>query len=441
MESESLIEWDLEIPRDYYKAKGEKILEKYRYDASNRLLELERITTNLEALENHREAVYFSYDKQGNMLTDGSFNYEYDELNRLVSATGINQTANAGKKQCNRYDAEGLRHEMEENGKLVRFIYSEKEMVAEEDSNGEILRYIRGLGIVASDTEKARTYYHYKETADSDSNTLYYHYYNLDAQDSVTHIVDENGILNQYEYDVFGNVICSEEKVANRFGYTGQQLDPVTQQYYLRARFYNPVIARFLQEDTYLGDGLNLFTYVQNNPLKYYDPSGHACETKYNAYKKSSEQGISLQEPLEAYRDSKTSKYSETEIKNIIDNLQSDGFKTNPLRMAYEQEVADLASYSEELMRGGYSAEETARIVNQARRDLGIKYKNMTPQPLRDYIYEINIKRYGDKLGPSYEWLVCEKGSTNLEIINSSSRPNANIDKLLAGFEEWLRRQ
>ncbi|WP_242965506.1 RHS repeat-associated core domain-containing protein [Clostridium beijerinckii] len=30
--------------------------------------------------------------------------------------------------------------------------------------------------------------------------------------------------------------------------YTGQQFDGITGQYYLRARFYNPVIGRFAQD-------------------------------------------------------------------------------------------------------------------------------------------------------------------------------------------------
>ena len=137
----------------------------------------------------------------------------------------------------------------------------------------------------------------------------------------------------------------------------------------------------------------------------------------------------------------KVRKYSEAEIKSIIDNLQGDGFKNNPLRQAYENEVAGLKAYGEKLLASGMSEEQVARTLNQARRDLGIKYKNATPQPLRDYIYEINMGRYGDKLGPTYDWLVSEKGATNMDIINSSSRPNANIDKLLSGFEEWLRRQ
>ena len=86
---------------------------------------------------------------------------------------------------------------------------------------------------------------------------------------------------NHYEYDAFGNTVSCEEQVHNRFRYTGEQYDPLTGQYYLRARYYNPVIARFTQEDTYYGDGLNLYTYCQNNPILYHDPTGHG--TKENS--------------------------------------------------------------------------------------------------------------------------------------------------------------
>ena len=96
---------------------------------------------------------------------------------------------------------------------------------------------------------------------------------------SITHVTDEAGaVLNRYEYDAFGEFTCKEETVANRFAYTGEQHDPVAGMYYLRARFYNPVIGRFLQEDTYYGDGLNLYAYCRNNPVGYVDPSGHAGE-------------------------------------------------------------------------------------------------------------------------------------------------------------------
>ncbi|MBU5488017.1 RHS repeat-associated core domain-containing protein [Clostridium sp. MSJ-8] len=62
----------------------------------------------------------------------------------------------------------------------------------------------------------------------------------------------------------------------NRITYTGQQYDRVTNQYYLRERYYNPVIGRFTQEDVYRGDGLNLYAYCNNNPIEYCDSSGYA---------------------------------------------------------------------------------------------------------------------------------------------------------------------
>ena len=115
------------------------------------------------------------------------------------------------------------------------------------------------------------------------------------ADGSITHVINgeekESGelpqedvqsrVLNHYEYDAFGNTIRCEEQVHNRFRYTGEQYDPLTGQYYLRARYYNPVIARFTQEDTYYGDGLNLYTYCRNNPILNHDPTGHG--TKENS--------------------------------------------------------------------------------------------------------------------------------------------------------------
>ena len=115
------------------------------------------------------------------------------------------------------------------------------------------------------------------------------------ADGSITHVINgeekESGelpqedvqsrVLNYYEYDAFGNTIRCEEQVHKRFRYTGEQYDILTGQYYLRASYYNPVIARFTQEDTYYGDGLNLYTYCQNNPVLYHDPTGHG--TKENS--------------------------------------------------------------------------------------------------------------------------------------------------------------
>lgn len=84
-------------------------------------------------------------------------------------------------------------------------------------------------------------------------------------------------------------LLGSHEDIPNRLLYGGQQYDAETEQYYLRARYYNPVIGRFMQEDTCRGDGLNLYAYCANDPVMYHDPSGrnavcdHATDVEKNA--------------------------------------------------------------------------------------------------------------------------------------------------------------
>ena len=262
------------------------IMETCRHDNCNRIKELNRktyeqdgVTQKLKnqtmSVSNNPDAVasyigetsYYGYDRSGNLLSDGSATYTYDGFGRTAEVRMAN-----GNSQINRYDAEGLRAEMEENGQLVKFLFNgEKEVIAEETDDG-VIRYVRGLGIISSDSESARTYYHYVS----------------DNQGSVrlilTDTANDRRIRNYYCYDAFGESIISHEDVHNRFRFNGEQYDPVTSQYYLRARFYNPIIGRFTQEDTYYGDGLNLYEYCKNNPVLYRDPSGHDAVNQGNLY-------------------------------------------------------------------------------------------------------------------------------------------------------------
>ena len=218
--------------------------ELYAYDNRNRLTQFTK----------DNKTTSFKWDNAGNLLQDDKANYTYNDFNQTTKVETFD-----GNIQINKYDAEGLRYEMEENGQLVQFIFNtNKEVIAEKENEWTI--YIRGSEILASSNDHARTYYHYAN----------------DEMGSCTHIVDDSKVLNEYEYDAWGNVVNKKETVKNRFKFNGQQLDPITHQYYLRARFYNPVVARFTQEDTYRGDGLNLYAYCANNPVYYIDPSGNA---------------------------------------------------------------------------------------------------------------------------------------------------------------------
>ena len=67
-------------------------------------------------------------------------------------------------------------------------------------------------------------------------------------------MTDRRGeIQAHYQYDAFGVELEREEQEENQLRYTGRQYDTVTEQYYLRARYYNPVVGRFMQEDVYQG--------------------------------------------------------------------------------------------------------------------------------------------------------------------------------------------
>ena len=71
-------------------------------------------------------------------------------------------------------------------------------------------------------------------------------------------IVDESGkIVNSYAYDEWGNILEQEEELSNPMRYRGEYYDEESGFYYLRARYYDPTLGRFITRDSYEGQLTN----------------------------------------------------------------------------------------------------------------------------------------------------------------------------------------
>ena len=220
---------------------------RYLYNAKNQLVEE----------ESPADRKQFSYDRQGGIIEEknaaGIRLFSYNSRHQQTRVE-----TETGSVQENRYDAEGLRFELLENGRRTSFVYHDGELLQEEGREEQGTSYHLGAGMEAFRRGQELSYYH------------------RDEQLSTALVTDgHRNVQNSYQYDAFGMSLGTTEKLNNRIRYTGQQYDDVTGQYYLRARYYNPVAGRFMQEDVYQGDGLNLYAYCGNNPVVYYDPSGY----------------------------------------------------------------------------------------------------------------------------------------------------------------------
>ena len=230
---------------------------RYLYNAKNQLT----------AEESPADRKQFSYDRQGGIIEEknaaGTRRFFYNSRHQQTRV----ETENSNVQE-NRYDAEGLRFELLENSRRTSFVYHNGELLQEEGREAQETSYHLGAGIEAFRRGQELYYYH------------------RDEQLSTALVTGGQGeIRNSYQYDAFGVPLETTEQRNNRIRYTGQQYDELTEQYYLRARYYNPVAGRFMQEDVYQGDGLNLYAYCHNNPVVYYDPSGYigkACPPQGN---------------------------------------------------------------------------------------------------------------------------------------------------------------
>src|SRR5206468_1736345 len=98
-----------------------------------------------------------------------------------------------------------------------------------------------------------------------------------DALGSTTSVYGgSGGLVTDYTYSAFGAMMATNAAFQNQFQFVGRENDGVGGLYYYRARYYHPVLGRFISEDP-IGlalANLNLYGYVDNDPLNLIDPTG-----------------------------------------------------------------------------------------------------------------------------------------------------------------------
>ena len=256
----------------------------YQYNKNDELLRTDTLHTDTEK----NDVVIYKNDKNGNQLatvnrseipaeakdtsyidvdvTLGDNQLNDNVVNHYNALNQLTETLTKNYKVSFTYDAEGLRTGKTVNGEKTVYVWDGDQVVMELSKGGTVQkRYIRGNDLVYADkgenTEKT--------------------YYVTDMHGNVVQLLDESGnVTKTYEYDSFGNEVKPEKKDENPYRYCGEYYDKETEEVYLRARYYEPSVGRFITRDTYTGESneplsLHLYTYCENDGVNAWDPSGH----------------------------------------------------------------------------------------------------------------------------------------------------------------------
>ena len=133
--------------------------------------------------------------------------------------------------------------------------------VVAETKNNTTTNYIRGVsGIISSSIQGT-------------NNTT--KYYLSDGHGNVTNLTDSSGaVVKTYSYDAFGVEENINSTDTNPFRYCGEYYDIEIGQIYLRARYYDPSLGRFTQQDPAMANGMNWYVYCGNDPANRSDETG-----------------------------------------------------------------------------------------------------------------------------------------------------------------------
>ncbi len=201
----------------------------------------------------------YTWDNNGNLTIDGTRAYTYDAANRLTLVNG------GGVSASYTYNGDGLLANQTVGGVSTTFTWdvaAALPQVLATSSGANEARYVYGLGLLAQQQGGA------------------WQYPLVDGLGSIRRLTDPQGYLlaQQYSFDPFG-VPLSQDGGGQPFGYAGEQWDANTSLIYLRARWYNPALGRFMTRDPFPGMAAlpgtqNPYAYGLNNPANLTDPSG-----------------------------------------------------------------------------------------------------------------------------------------------------------------------
>lgn len=208
------------------------------FDATNEQTRFNSASTNLV------------YDNNGNLtsFTDasGTTTYTWNSRNQLTAMSGPSLSASFV------YDGLGRRTSKTINSATIGFWYDEDDVLAELSGSTPTATYIRSLSIDEPFIRK-------QSSGDE--------YYDTDALGSTLVLTDAGGSPNTtYTQEPFAKTTKAGTST-NSFQFTGREND-ATGLYYYRARYYSPVMSRFLSEDPieFAGGDTNLYAYVFETP-------------------------------------------------------------------------------------------------------------------------------------------------------------------------------
>jgi RHS repeat-associated protein len=242
----------------------------FTYDAVGNTTSFSGAGLSYDASDRITSAGY-TYDANGNLLSDASgTTYEYDAANRLT------KTVKAGVTTTYGYDGLGNLVRQTRGGVTTDFVLDENTDLAV--VLGEISGANEQLYAYGAEGLSAQ-----RLVQNGVGQSVVYPL--LDSLGSVRQLTNSSGAaIKNYVYtSAFGDLRYQDSGSGSSIlGFAGEQRNG-DGTIHLRARTYQPTIGRFLQRDSFQGlmtapQSLNRYSYAENNPTTYVDPSGHLVE-------------------------------------------------------------------------------------------------------------------------------------------------------------------